>query len=399
MRKMILLATLLLFAGCTMKFDAKINTADIAIPKAEEKIPAAVGIYHSPELKAYVHKELWMGEHFFIYKIGEETAAYFERLYSNSFADTEVVQSRPPLASHQKPLSAVIETRIEKADVDIPSPMGGDIIHKALLSCRFVLFRMDGDPMASWVISETGTSKEHFGTSKYETSGEAVRSAIAKIGNRFQKSWTGWASLAKSERSPSSESSTKALDSQTTNQKESISITATPLLDAARQTKQFGAVLTTEGILPVKIAIRDGTPVALRFRGWDSLMVGQEGRANAPLSPDLASARMLQTSSTGPVSAALFGAFVGIMAASAEHDSLKEEQQKQAELYRNSGLWERDVNPGDRVEGFLFFDLPKSKTPTFRYRLMLRLFDETNRKTLSYNVPVEGKIMDSEGEE
>lgn len=146
------------------------------------KVPLAVGVFYTPQFRAYKHEGSRMGDKW-IYNLGEASVNLFDKVFPTLFQEARHVQERPPIASGEDYLNAVIVPKIEAFDFSLPFLKTG--IFSAEITYRFTLYSLEGDPFASWTVKGEGEKKGQFGFSFSRWPGEAADHAMEDAARKF----------------------------------------------------------------------------------------------------------------------------------------------------------------------------------------------------------------------
>ena len=124
-----------------------------------EKLPIAVGVYYSDELRDYVHAgstnmiESWRAA------FGPPSIVLFDEILGYTFEEWLPVESKPPLqGSDVDRLAGVIAPRIGLVSAWCPDR--GDGKCTVMVGYSFTLYAMDGSEIATWMVH--GDSQRDF---------------------------------------------------------------------------------------------------------------------------------------------------------------------------------------------------------------------------------------------
>ncbi len=145
----------LLMVGCTFTVPL---SATVDRPPGVSRIPLAVGVYYSPEFRAYtsthVKRAGLPGLREWNYPVGQVSVTLFDHVFPILFDQLRSSSGRPPLKAVEPALAAVIEPSIEEFSVGVPLLSNG--IFTAEITYRFILFSSDGNRVASWTVRGVG---------------------------------------------------------------------------------------------------------------------------------------------------------------------------------------------------------------------------------------------------
>lgn len=173
-----------LIAGCTPTFTVPLSATVDHSPEVS-RIPLAVGVYYSPEFRAYIATHVNHGSKWIV-PLGQASVTLFDQVFPILFDRTLPSPGRPPLKAVEPALVAVIEPSIEESSFSDPFFLPG--IFTAEIIYRFVLFSFDGNPIASWTVR--GVS-EKYGewifdlTARSRWLGEAADLAMQDAAQKF----------------------------------------------------------------------------------------------------------------------------------------------------------------------------------------------------------------------
>jgi len=142
-----------IISGCTMTMTFPLE-ATIDRPPSVTPVPLAVGVYYSPEFRAYEHVRVRQKMRF-VAPFGQASVALFDRVLPMIFEGVVPVASPPPLGEGGPKLAAVIEPKIEAFDFDWPVVLAFGA-YTAEVTYRFTLYSPEGNPFASWTVRGDG---------------------------------------------------------------------------------------------------------------------------------------------------------------------------------------------------------------------------------------------------
>lgn len=174
-----LLVVAILLVSCTHTIPLK---ATIEPPLDVTQVPVAVGVYYSPEFRAYEHAGSRGGDRW-VFPLGPASMTLFDQAFPRVFASTQPVQSRPPLPTGDVELAAVIEPKIETFDFGLPFLKTGT--YTAEITYRFTLYSPRGDPIASWLVKGVGAKPGEGGFEFARWPGEAADLAMRDAATKF----------------------------------------------------------------------------------------------------------------------------------------------------------------------------------------------------------------------
>jgi len=168
-----------LIAGCTHAIPLKGN---LEPPPDTKRLPLAVGIYYSPDLKAYEHVGARSGD-WWAFPLGPASTKLFDKVFPIAFESAPVVPNLPPLNPVGPQVAAVIEPRIEAFDFDLPFLKTGT--YRAEITYRFTLYSPQGESLASWTVTGVGAKPSQVGFEFARWPGEAADLAMQDAASKF----------------------------------------------------------------------------------------------------------------------------------------------------------------------------------------------------------------------
>lgn len=174
-----LAAAFALLSGCTHAVPLK---ATVDSPASVVQVPRAVGIYYSPEFRAYEHVGSKWGDKW-VFPLGQASVTLLDRVFPIIFESALSVPNLPPLEAGEPELAAVIEPEIEEFNFRLPFFKTGTFT--AEITYRFTLYSLNGDPFASWTVRGEGAKPGKIGFEFARWPGEAADLAMQDAATKF----------------------------------------------------------------------------------------------------------------------------------------------------------------------------------------------------------------------
>jgi len=162
------------------------STINVDRPAGAARIPLAVGLYFSPEFLAFAHRPPVDPKLTWEFRFGEMGADLFDGVFFTAFEDVHFVSARPPLAAGGPPVAAIIEPRVEMAEVR--GHIGKWNVELVYL---FRLYDRTGGLVMSWRIAGYGA---HDASDKFVSTGApdpALEAALTEVGEKLMQALYG----------------------------------------------------------------------------------------------------------------------------------------------------------------------------------------------------------------
>ena len=171
-----------------------------------------------------------------------------------------------------------------------------------------------------------------------------------------------------------------------------ITLRAEPVVDPDRQRQAFGTSLAQRGIVAVLVAVENRGAVSVDMRVRDLFLEVETSRIRST-SPAMVGGMIGEGSgvtAAGFAGAALLGLPGMIAATAAASDANQRNLHAQATAYEAIGLRDGILQPGARVQGYVFFTPPASMGAFDAARLILRVRSPGSIEDLEARLPLTG---------
>jgi len=144
-------------------------------PAGLQQLPVVVGIYMSPQFRAYRHVESREGSEW-QFALGQASVSLLERALPLLFKAVVPVAGRPPLDGGPVGIVAVLEATLEGFAFALPylAPEA----YTAEIRYRFTLYSTAGEPVATWRVRGEGSRSGTLGLEQVRWVGEATDLAM-----------------------------------------------------------------------------------------------------------------------------------------------------------------------------------------------------------------------------
>lgn len=152
------------------------------------QIPLAVGVYYSPDFRAYKYDGSRKGDRW-IFPLGEASVKMLDQLFPRVFQSAAFVAELPSTTAEATGMVAIIEPSIAAFDFQIPIIKAGT--YRAEITYRFTAYSPQGVSIVSWTVTGHGARKGKLGFSfsrwPSEAADLAMRDAATKIVASFRE--------------------------------------------------------------------------------------------------------------------------------------------------------------------------------------------------------------------
>lgn len=193
-----LFALALLVPGCTYSLQIE---EPLDRPPLVEPLPLTVGVFYTPEFRAYEHVQIVPGElwkNTWKFSLGPASVALFDQVLPSMFKKVLPVKDLASLRTNGHELDAIIKPSIEEFDLVSPPKSGMAFpvppsVYSATIGYRITLYAPGrGDVIASWVESGSGAIQHTFVSEGFpfifmvkgiynDVTKKAMREAAAKL--------------------------------------------------------------------------------------------------------------------------------------------------------------------------------------------------------------------------
>lgn len=176
-----LLGLLMAFAlgACAHAIPLK-GTAEL--PAAAERMAARVGVYYSPEFRAYMHSGEKGGDTW-NFPLGQASVNIYDEAFAAVFAGTVPVDQLPPQPAGGPVLDAVIEPRIVGFNFNLPFIKTST--YSSQITYSYIFYSPDGARIASWTVTGFGAKRGQFGFDFARWPGESADLAMQDAASKF----------------------------------------------------------------------------------------------------------------------------------------------------------------------------------------------------------------------
>ncbi len=152
------------------------------LPAAAEPMPARVGVYYSPEFRAYMHSGEQGGDTW-NFPLGPASVNIYDGAFAAVFTKTVPVDRLPPQPAGGPVLDAVIEARIVGFDFNLPLLKTSTF--SSQITYNYILYSPDGARIASWTVTGFGAKRGQFGFDFARWPGESADLAMQDAASKF----------------------------------------------------------------------------------------------------------------------------------------------------------------------------------------------------------------------
>lgn len=152
------------------------------LPQAAERMPARVGVYYSPEFRAYVHSGEKGGDTW-NFPLGQASVNIYDQAFATIFTKTVPVGQLPPQPAGGPVLDAVIEPRIVGFDFTLPFLKTST--YSSQITYSYILYSPDGARIASWTVTGFGAKHGQMGFDFARWPGESADLAMQDAASKF----------------------------------------------------------------------------------------------------------------------------------------------------------------------------------------------------------------------
>jgi hypothetical protein len=251
------------------------------VPPSPLRVPLTVGVYYSPELRAYTFEVRQGAMDKLLFPVGHATVRLLDALNPSVFARTVPLDSRPPLSATAPSVDAVLEPAIERVNLSSGPFVAQRVLLWAELTYRFTVQAPTREQPESWTVTGSGEATAGAGQSFDKAAATAMERAMRDAGQKWLTSFFYIPEARRWARGLPAAGSTAPEDGQTTTT-EGLRVRAS-YADMVAVECVFDA--TTPGVLTAKLRITNEGPRKLFVRPDDvALRVGQEQIRAAPAS-------------------------------------------------------------------------------------------------------------------
>lgn len=343
MRAVILLFPVLV-SGCTFNHNltVELNLDGLTVTAKE---PLTVGMYYSPEIRTATYARL-SGPHRYIFPVGKDSVALFDRLTAMAFHTVVRIDSLPPFTANIPAADMIIEPEIEafhfRTGLESDAP-------EHSIRYRLHFYTNEGIPWGTR--SVTGKQiplKQHL--TVFSEVDDNMEDAAGKILQELHR-------LPDPTAAPRVPSTAAAADY-------GLSVIAEPVHDRLQLMDNVSVPLTEAGIIAVTVTVRNTGERPLSISEANMRLVLPGGRTIGSSGPSGIPSRLEQRSYAGDIASGGLGAPIGVLIYLAQSSEQNEKRLKLLDALARKGFGERLLAPAEQARGIVYF-MPAPGTPPF----------------------------------